>query len=645
MPSPIRHAVLAVLAGSTLGAPHRGRPGWRRLAFYDPIPLRMAPHPAIDSWWVWLGHLKAKKGRSALAKSLFGQWGHLSEETAFGLSNLALGFSPSLSGRHNNPLSTGSTAFMRALFWGLAFHGKPEEAASWAAMDASMDHSGDGVWLPTLAAWMVASARPGLDARHLVSEAVRALPIQSQFHVILPLILEKAGDGEMTRELKLSLPDRLGIVDEHSAVLTFTWAVASLVAHPTSFGSPVLAAAGCGGSSDQSCAFAACVSSLIHGGAPKEWISPLGEEYVTSHALKGIQTEVTLTEFADLVNEAWKRNGRKWLKEALLPVVEAVPVLEGETDPAAAPPEAVVEPATEPEKPKEPEMVPDLDLLPPSQALTDSLARKEPFTSSEANGIEVLWTHLDEPVLGPNQSLRMVIAFTNLTDSEAQLHPELILPEGWKFATRMGPFRLPPGARQEFALVVVSPESGFHERHYVRLKLGTAEHRTPVLPTTEWRWIGPFVNHEGTGFTTTYSAENALELNRPYVGRSEMMVKWETLHQKSIWIDLENEFKAGPGALLLAARLRFPAAGSYRMTVVGSPGVIASVDGVKLIAYHDEHKPDPRRRDRYSASFATTADSEIRIKVLRNKNACAPLGIWFSTTEGQIIQPVSLPLT
>jgi len=104
MPASIRHAALAVLVGSTLGAPHRGRPGWRRLAFYDPIPLRMAPHPAVDAWWVWLGHLKGKKGQSALARSLFGQWGHLSEETAFGLSNMALGFSPSLSGSLSNPL-------------------------------------------------------------------------------------------------------------------------------------------------------------------------------------------------------------------------------------------------------------------------------------------------------------------------------------------------------------------------------------------------------------------------------------------------------------------------------------------------------------------------------------------------------------
>lgn len=123
-----------------------------------------------------------------------------------------------------------------------------------------------------------------------------------------------------------------------------------------------------------------------------------------------------------------------------------------------------------------------------------------------------------------------------------------------------------------------------------------------------------------------------------------MMVKWEPLHQKSIWLDLESEFRAGPGAVLLASRLRFPSAGTYRLTVVGSPGIIAAVDGVKLIAYHDEHKIDPRKKDRYTASFATVGDSEIRLKVLRNKGACSQVGIWFSTSEGQIIQPISIPL-
>lgn len=592
----------------------------------------MAPHPAVDAWWVWLGHLKGKKGQSALARSLFGQWGHLSEETAFGLSNMALGFSPSLSGSLSNPLSNGSSAFMRALFWGLAFHGRPDEAASWAAMDASLDHSGDGVWLPSLAAWIVASARPGIEARHLVSEAVKALPIQSKFHLALPLILEKAGDGEMPRELRLSLADRLGIPDEHDAVLTFAWAVAGLVAHPASFGSPVLAAAGCGGSADQSCAFAACVSSLIHDALPKEWLAPLGEEYVGSHALKGIQTEGSLKEFADLVVDTYKKRGRRWEKEAPpLPAIEAESGLDSEEPKAEA-----KEPALQ--------MVPDLDLAPPSQNLTQLLAKKEGFTSSEANSIEVKWTHLDEPILGPGQSLRLVLSFTNQGEDEAQLHPELILPEGWKFATRMSPFRLPGGASQEFALVVVAPEAGFHERHYVRLKLGTAEHRTPILPTFEWMSIGPFVNHEGSAFLTTISAENTLEIGRPYVGRSEMMVNWEPLHQKSVWLDVEPAFKSGPGAILMAAQLRFPSAGSYKMTIVGSPGVIASVDGIKVISYHDDHTPVPRRKDRYSANFATTGESMIRLKLLRGKSPCAPLIIWFSTPEGQIVQPISLPL-
>ncbi len=655
MSSPIRHAVLAALAGATLGAPHRGRIGFRRLAFYDPIPLRMAPHPGLDAWWAWLSHLKGGKGRSALARSLFGQWGHLSEETAFGLSNMALGFSPSLSGRVNNPLSQGSTAFIRAIFWGLTFYGRPDEAADWAAMDASLDHSDEGVWLPSLAAWIVASARPGITARQLISEAVRALPIQSEFHKILPLILGKAGDPEMPRELRLALINRNEISDEFGAVYTFAWASAGLIACPDSFGSPILQAAGCGGASDQSAALAATISALIHGDTPKEWLSPLGEDYVTSHALRGIQTEVSLSEFADLVDQAWTEHGREWLTEVIpqpaAPHIEE-PVAPDES--AEDAPEGLseveqtdtVEAAVPslPDVQPEPIILPDTVLLPPSGLVSGLLNKTDGFTSSEANGIEVVWNHLDAPILGPGFSLRLVLSFINQTDQEAQLHPELVMPEGWKYATRMSPFRLPPGAKQDFPLVVVAPEGGFHERQFIRLKVGTAEHRTPVLPTTQWMWIGPFVNHEGTGFTTTYSAENGLDLKKPYVGRSEMMVKWEALHQDSVWLDLEPEFKAGPGAILLAARFRFPHAGTYKITAAGSPGLTLSLDNERLLAYHDEHKVDPRRRDRYTAQFVTAGESLIRLKALRNKVPCSKLALWFSTPEGQIVQPISLPL-
>lgn len=650
MPSPIRHAVLAALAGATLGAPHRGRTGFRRLAFYDPIPLRMAPHPGLDAWWVWMSHLKGNKGKSALARSLFGQWGHLSEETAFGLSNMALGFSPSLSGRVNNPLSQGSTGVIRAIFWGLAFHGNPDSAADWAAMDASLDHSGEGVWLPSLAAWIVASARPGVTARQLISEAVRALPIQSEFHKILPLILAKAGDPEMPRELRLALINRNEISDEFGAVYTFAWACAGLIACPSSFGSPILQAAGCGGASDQSAAFAAAVSALIHGDTPKEWLSPLGEDYVTSHALRGIQTELSLSEFADLLDQAWKKHGREWLTEVVpqpaMSVADPVSTEEGAPDSDA---EGAEEPkAEEPPPvpvPQEPIIVPDTLLMPPSGAVSGLLNRTDGFTSSEANGIEVIWNHLDAPVLAPGNSLRLVLTFNNISGEEAQVHPELILPEGWKFATRMSPFRLPAGAKQDFPLVVVAPEAGFHERQFIRLKLGTAEHRTPVLPTTQWMWIGPFVNHEGTGFTTTYSAENGLDLKKPFVGRSEMMVKWDVLHQDSVWLDLEPEFRAGPGAILLAARFRFPHAGTYKITVAGSPGVTLILDNERLLAYHDEHKVDPRRKDKYTAQFVTAGESLIRLKILRNKVPCSKLALWFSTPEGQIVQPISIPLT
>jgi hypothetical protein len=287
-----------------------------------------------------------------------------------------------------------------------------------------------------------------------------------------------------------------------------------------------------------------------------------------------------------------------------------------------------------------------LPLVPDPGAKLAALVRGEgAFSSSEQNGVELVWTYLDEPVVGPQQSLRMNLIFRSLVDEDREVIPEFIAPEGFKAATRMAPFLLRARAEQAFPVVLQSPPGGVHERVFARVKAGTAEYRTPILPAQLWHLVGPFVNHEGTGFERSYPAESNIRAGQIYNGRSDLAVRWEGRWFSGTSFDLEADFKSGPGVALLWARVRLPGAGRYRLFCASSVGVVCTVDGMKVLAYHDEHQPDLHDKARYSGSFSSTGDSVVLIKVLRNKKPLQPLVISFFTEDGQVVYPLAfLPM-
>ena len=129
MSAHIRAATLGALAGATLGAPLRGRKGFRKLEFYEPIPSRMAQSEALEAWLVWSRHVRAEKSPQTISQSMVANWSYPIDESAFGLANASKGLGSPISGSFANPLPTGSQAIGRAIYWGLAFHGKPDIAA------------------------------------------------------------------------------------------------------------------------------------------------------------------------------------------------------------------------------------------------------------------------------------------------------------------------------------------------------------------------------------------------------------------------------------------------------------------------------------------------------------------------------------
>jgi hypothetical protein len=122
-------------------------------------------------------------------------------------------------------------------------------------------------------------------------------------------------------------------------------------------------------------------------------------------------------------------------------------------------------------------------------------------------------------------------------------------------------------------------------------------------------------------------------------------VKWEAKWQPGVVFDLEKDFKGGPGAILLWAKVRFPTPGAYRIFAAASVGVVVKIDGAKVLAYHDHHEPDLRKADKYSATFNTSGESVILIKALRDRKPISPLVVSFFSPDGHVVHPTAfLPM-
>lgn len=650
----IRAGVFGAIAGASLGASQRGKSGFTRLKFYEPIPLRMAPNESLDAWWVWISHLKGGRGAGSLGQSLSSQWSSSKDETAFGLANIAFGLGSPMAGSLRNPLANGSQAFGRAVFWGLAFHGQPDKAAEWAYADASLDHSGDGAWLPAFCARLLAGAQPGVAPAELISASLSLLPPSSSFVKVYPYLQGFANHPDGPREARIGLNKVITDVDELSAAYTMAAIAMGLLAGKGDMGRSLLATAGFGAAADQASMVTGAISAILAGDAAKEWMEPLGTTYVASHALRGIDAPATFDDLANWVGQAW---------QALQPPTPVIP----EPVPAPAP---VPEPTEPPSLPAPSDVTDTTDtettdllvaepvdlvpapapvevtdtplmvhLLPPSPELIALLAAEPNNSVQESGGLRVTFQHIDPPIIGPGQALRLAITFRNLGTEERQLDPQLTPPDGWKIASRMTGFRLPAGDSATFPVVLQSPADFVQNGLFLRVKVNMLEFRDAIFPAERWYWTGPFVNHEGTGFDRVYPAETVHNLSQTFNGRSDLPVKWEQSWEKGVQFDLEPHFKSGPGAVILWSKVRLPHTGRHTLVIASPVGAVAWVDGKKVLWYHDEHDPIPRAKDPYMGSFETAGESTVVIKILRNRKPLGPTTIYFLTADGQVVYP------
>lgn len=632
----IRAAVQGAVVGATLGAPLKGGPGFRKLNFYEPIPTRMAPSEALDSWVVSAKHVGAGRPAELIPLSMRSHWTYSTHETAFGQANLQAGLYAPIAGSFRNPLANGSNAIGRAPAWGLLFHGDPDAAAEHAYFDASIDHSSDGVWCAVAVATMVASAAPGTSSTDLVRQALGLLPKGSRAHQAIALCLQQQNKGAEPSAAAPLLPHAVGTQDSRNAALTFGYLILSLLCAQGDFSLAVRTAAGCGGAAEQSALAAGAIAALQAGTVPGEWLDPLGSAYVAGHGLRDIQVPATIEEFASLVVDESQPVRSGLSLDADQPSLFGQPTIEAAPT-AGNPPETPEATQGSEAKPRDPWV--------PGERIRSLLQSTPNCSHLKIGDLRIGIQYVDPPSAAPSKTNRLVIGFENVGASEIATEPALSALEGWVAASKLTSFRLRAGESSDFACVVQAPAGLAEPIPRLNLKVDRNDLEAPLFRTQLWYVCGPFVNHEGGGFDKAFRCEDVLNPDEVFNGRSDLPVSWVPTSFPGIVFDIEPLFKTGPGVVYLFARVRWGRAGQLRLVVASSPGVVASIDRQRLVRYHDTHEVVPRAVQPYVAEFTANETSDLLIKLTRNLEPIGPASIYFLDEAGALVEPAEfLPM-
>lgn len=404
---------------------------------------------------------------------------------------------------------------------------------------------------------------------------------------IATTVLPKGGRAAASVSLALKTPPpnlveacmaETGVADRQDATVALASIVSGLVHGQGSFGSAVCTATGQGGAADQVGLCCGALAGLL-GDVPDDWLQPLGSEYVASHVLRGLEPP----------------DSHEFFIEAVL---AEVPTL---------------------------------------------VAPQTPWESTDAawqrtvqEGTAVTVRYLDGPCLLDGEPSRLALEFQNVSPMTTDIEARLAAPFGWKIASRLSSFRLGIGESTVHPAVVQCERLTADAE--ALLTLNGQSVPVPVVAPVRWMAVGPLPNQDGRGFDTEHAAETDHNPDTIFVGRSDLPCQWEPLLAPGPVMDVEPLFKSGPGAVCLYTRLALKP-GRYTLVAAGSPGVVAHVNGKRLIAYLDDHIPVPRATEPYTAEFEATGLTEIRLKCLRDRAPARPLVVYLLDVQGRLVSP------
>lgn len=294
--------------GGTLGAPFECIRDMQNVSFYaQDLKGKPAPNDDLDLQLIWLFaaekhgvfNLSARLLGEYWMQTILGPW----NEYAVCRANIRNGLYPPLSGSCNNDKWKNSNgAWIRSEIWACLFPGEPDQAASFAYMDACADHCGDGIYAEIFTASLESAAFVISDIRKLIEIALSKIPADCRIARSVKLACELYDKKKNFAEARNALVKDSEDLGWFQAPANIGFTVLGLLYGEGNFGKTVCYAVNCGDDTDCTGATAGSVLGIIKGrsGIPEEWIEPIGDsiQTIAINTLGGYLIPQTLTELS-----------------------------------------------------------------------------------------------------------------------------------------------------------------------------------------------------------------------------------------------------------------------------------------------------------------------------------------------------------
>lgn len=278
--------------GGTLGAPIEGVKATHRFTAPLSLPNGLCENDDTDLQLLWL-HALEEHGIGLSAEVLAGEWREHVEapwnEYGVAAANWDRGINPPRSGEISNWFfGEGMGCAIRSEIWAAIAPGAPAVATRFAAMDASLDHSGEGIEAEKLWAAAESLAFFVRDIEALLEEAVAYVRPDSRVASLVRDVMQwcAAAEPAVVRE---SILRKYGRPEMTHVLQNVGFTLVGLLAGGKDFERTLAITLNCGYDSDCTAATAGAILGTLLGyqGVPAHLREQVSDRYVVSEWMNG----------------------------------------------------------------------------------------------------------------------------------------------------------------------------------------------------------------------------------------------------------------------------------------------------------------------------------------------------------------------
>lgn len=290
-------------AGGILGAPIEGIKAFNDIPLTDDLFAVNYPNDDLDLQLLWLDMVKLY-GANVREPDFAAHWkkhvGFPWNEYGIATRNIKCGLLPPFSGTHNNYYWNASMGCpIRSEIWGMLCPGNPKLAASYAKMDASLDHHGFSVEAEQFLSACAAIAFFESDIENIFKKAMDIFDEQNDVIKLVNDVIswwKKCSYPVAMSKIK----SQWGDADFTSAPMNVGFTLLALLHNGKNF-EGVMDALHLGHDSDCVAATAGALIGIINGyeSIPDKWKTLVGNEVLISSEITGIEPPKTITELTE----------------------------------------------------------------------------------------------------------------------------------------------------------------------------------------------------------------------------------------------------------------------------------------------------------------------------------------------------------